>query len=78
MKLTEAQLHRIAYLREQYGKEDVVALEHTDQPTGLVRMRWGVAPMIGRELTIRPNGGRLAWDTVDLGLPMPPTNEETA
>jgi hypothetical protein len=73
VQLTAMQADRIRLLREEYGREDVLSIEHRDRRRGaaedtfgLVRMRWGVPPMVGRELTIRPDGTRLAWASLEL------------
>lgn len=60
--ITAPQADVIRMLRAHFGREDTCVISGpTGEPYGIVRLRWGIAPMVGRERYIHPDGSRLQW-----------------
>lgn len=54
-------------LELEYGTPDVVAIEHTDDPYGVLKLEWAAndaARVPRRQLFVRPDGTRLSWRTI--------------
>ena len=60
---TTEQSDAMHQLTAEYGKPDRVAIEETNEPYGIVWIRWFGAGRLNpeRNLFIRPDGTRLAW-----------------
>lgn len=63
---TAEQQDVLAELRADYGEPDVIAIEFTPAPYGVLKVEWAedqVARMPRRQLFVRPDGSRLSWRT---------------
>ena len=63
---TTEQVKVIAELVAEYGEPDRKHIEWTSEPYGLVWLRWSPTPTTmsnERNLFIKPDGTRLAWNT---------------
>ena len=64
---TVEQQDSLQQLIVEYGDPDVIAIEHTDAPYGLLKVEWAeqeFARRPRRQLLVRPDGERLSWRTL--------------
>jgi hypothetical protein len=66
---TESQRTAQADFSSVYGEPDIVRIEHTSKPYGILWLHWGARftrhpELADRNLFVKPDGTRLSWDSI--------------